>query len=188
MPNRDRRAVTTTPESAEKQKVKADRAATTARKKAMLTALAICKGNVSKACKRAGITRACHYLWAKEDPGYRERCGDMAERLVDDIETLFVQSMINADDRQSMRWYLERQAGTRGYGKSETTKHVVSGPDDGPIQVNGSMTVAVLRGIVPDKALRSAMRDLVAQYPELLLDDEALERHRQRSGANSSSN
>lgn len=43
-------------------------------------------GNISKACEVAGISRATHYLWSREDPEYVKAVDDAMETAADVLE------------------------------------------------------------------------------------------------------
>lgn len=156
----------TTPEKQDENIRRDERAETVKTKNRMLKALAQTKGNVSVACERVGITRRTHYNYLDSDPDYAARCDEVKEKLLDDVESLFLKSTFEADDRRSMRWFLERQGRKRGYGRVDA--HELSGPDGEPIQTEGTLAVKTLREQLPDSSVREALIDLVASQPQLL--------------------
>lgn len=125
----------------------AGRQSTVIKKEMMLKALVDTKSNISAACERVGINRWTHYDWLQRDEDYAKKVEAVGEKLIDSIETLFLRSTIESDDRRSMRWFLERKGRHRGYGRVE--KRELSGEDGGPIEVDNSPTMKELIGSVP---------------------------------------
>jgi RNase P protein component len=55
-------------------------------KKALLEALRLNHGNVTKACEAVGITRKYFYQYAKEDPEFKETIEEIQESSIDVVE------------------------------------------------------------------------------------------------------
>lgn len=86
-------------------------------KRKMAKALVKHGGSVSKACREAKITRMTHYRWMESDPSYAAFVEELKLAKVDDVEEVFMDTMVKTKDMRSMRWFLERQGQDRGYGK-----------------------------------------------------------------------
>ena len=52
----------------------------------MIKALRECKGNVTNACKAAGIDRTTHYHWLDNDPDYATAVREVQEEMFDTLE------------------------------------------------------------------------------------------------------
>lgn len=138
------------------------------RKRLMLFYLSESKGNVAYSCEKTGISRMTHYRWLRSDPAYAEMQDDIAEGVVDEMEELFIKTTIGEKDLRSMRWFLERKARDRGYGKPT----VMSVDADGnPIGYGATVTNNTqinLKQDVPASSLLTALQDLAASNPALL--------------------
>lgn len=143
------------------------------KKRLMVFHLTENKGNVAHACGKAGISRMTHYRWTREDPDYAQAADDIAESVVDYMESLLIKTTIDDKDLRTMRWFLERRGKDRGYGKPSVVQAYDG--DGNPIYTNGGGNVAVqnninlsIRADVPGDALSRALQDLAAKNPALL--------------------
>jgi hypothetical protein len=87
---------------------------TTAAKKAMIEALEQSLGVVSLAVSAVGIARSTHYKWMEEDPEYRDAINDIAEGVIDFVESKLHQR-IKDGDTTSMIFFLKTKGKKRGY-------------------------------------------------------------------------
>lgn len=148
----------TSPLAAEKQAIS---------KRLMVEALKSSKGNVAHACKLAGVSRMTHYRWTRSDPEYAAVYNDIGEEVVDNIETLFLKTMIDDKDLRSMRWFLERRGKERGYGKPSVQQFDEDGNPLTTIGVQNN-NILVLREDVPNNSVSLALADILRNRPELL--------------------
>lgn len=78
-------------------------------------------GNVTTACKKAGISRECFYTWYNNDESFRLKCQDCKEIAKDFVESKLMKK-INDEDTTAIIFYLKTQAKNRGYvERMETT-------------------------------------------------------------------
>jgi hypothetical protein len=136
-------------------------------KRIMVEALKASKGNVAHACKLAGISRMTHYRWTREDANYAAVFDEIGEEVVDNVETLFLKTMISEKDLRSMRWYLERKGKERGYGKPSVQQFDADGNPINTIGVQNN-NILVLREDVPNTSISLALADILRNRPELL--------------------
>jgi len=167
------------PDQSPKPSKKSQRTSTAVRKAQMLAALADTKTNISAACERVGINRWTHYNWMDNDEEYAQEVEAVAEKLIDSVETMFLRSTIESDDRRSMRWFLERKARHRGYGRIE--KRELTGEDGGPIEVDNSPTMKELVKAVPPD-------DLVGVLETVRNNASRVDSRKNRAGATNGSN
>jgi len=112
-------------------------------KKALLKALEKSMGNVSEACKMAGLNRTTYYRYYKEDPNFKATVDDIAEENLDfaegqllklikgvEIETtiffmykgeVIAQPVIkkHIPDKTAIIFYLKTKGKKRGYVESQ---------------------------------------------------------------------
>jgi len=69
--------------------------------------------NVSAACKKLKITRACYYKWLKEKR-FAAQVSDAKEELIDFVETKLIQQ-VNNNNLGAICFYLKCQGKQRGY-------------------------------------------------------------------------
>lgn len=154
------------PEKDREDSRNADRVTTKRLKRAVIVALNRTKGNTSAACEEAGVGRTTYYRWLKDDPKFFEEVEAVGEKLVDDMETLFIRSTVEANDRRSMRWFLERKGRKRGYARVD--RRELTGEDGGPIRSEGSLSIESLREELPEDAMKLALLDILKDNPDLL--------------------
>ena len=99
-------------------------------KELFLTLLGSQRGNITNTCEATGVSRQTYYDWREQDPKFRARLATVTEERIDMVEDallLAIQSM----DVTAIRYFLDAQAKSRGYGQA--SKLEVSGPGGGPI-------------------------------------------------------
>jgi len=62
-------------------------------KKAVLEKLIESQGNVSEACKAAGIARSTFYLWKSEDEQFAQEVDEIIEATIDAVEGYLMKEM-----------------------------------------------------------------------------------------------
>lgn len=135
----------------------------------MLFFLASTKGNVALAVKKTGISRMTHYRWLREDPHYASTSDDIQENLIDDMESLFLRTTVKEKDLRSMRWFLERRAKHRGYGKPGVNDAAAFNGDGshGGLSAANFGTIINIRSDVPGDAVATALVDVLRANPKL---------------------
>lgn len=83
-------------------------------KKDLLEALEKSLGVVSTACKSAGVSRATHYRWMKEDPEYKEGVEELTEVAIDFAES-HLHKAIQDGNVTACIFYLKTKGKRRGY-------------------------------------------------------------------------
>ena len=83
-------------------------------KKVMVAAMTKALGNVSLACKEAGIARVTHYEWMNVDPKYRAEIENISEMAIDYVESKLMK-MIEGGDTTAAIFYLKTKGKSRGY-------------------------------------------------------------------------
>lgn len=86
----------------------------TEKKEKMLEALEYNLGIVAQSCKNAGVSRAAHYKWIKEDPEYKQRVHEITESAIDYVEGKLFESIKN-NNITAIMFYLKSKAKHRGY-------------------------------------------------------------------------
>ena len=87
---------------------------TDAHKKAMLEALKSSLGNVTHACKEAGISRSQFYKWINEDPAFAASCEEVKDVALDFAESALLKQ-IKEGNVTAIIFYLKTQGKQRGY-------------------------------------------------------------------------
>ncbi len=72
------------------------------------------RGNVSYACRRLNISRACFYKWTEEDEKFKKECEDIKEETTDDVESKLL-AAINEGNITAIIFYLKTKGKNRGY-------------------------------------------------------------------------
>ena len=91
------------------------------RKKAkFLMLLEETNGSIMKVCKATGIVKRSYDNWMIHDADFRDRVMLIRESIKDSVESALIQSALDGDSN-NQRFFLERQARDRGYGKHEAT-------------------------------------------------------------------
>ena len=96
------------------------------KKDAMLAALEKALGVVSTAAKNAGIDRATHYDWLKDDEEYRKKVESLKDLALDFAESKLFQQ-INKGDTTANIFYLKTQGKKRGYIEKQEFDHTSAG-------------------------------------------------------------
>jgi hypothetical protein len=128
-------------------------AETTKRKKAALIKAYIKDPALTHICDKVGITRTTHYQWLKDDPAYAAEFERAKERAVESMEEearrravagvdepVYYQGEVCGAIRKysdTLLIFMLKAARPKVY--RERFEH--SGPDGGPIQVDGAMRV-----------------------------------------------
>jgi len=86
----------------------------TRKKREFLKAYDNTLGNVSSACRMAGIARSTYYEWVKSDKDFRERIDEIREGTRDFAESLLLKRMRD-EDTTAIIFYLKTQCKDRGY-------------------------------------------------------------------------
>ncbi len=86
-------------------------------KEAMLKSLSENYCLVKQSAEKAGISRKTHYKWLEEDSEYRDAVELMKENNLDVAEYALMQMIKGMKDASMIKWYLETQGASRGYGK-----------------------------------------------------------------------
>lgn len=99
-----------------------------------LAVLATQFGNVSEACRLAGISRRTYYVWQAKDTAFQENCLMVNEDMLDFVESRMMLAIANLD-AQLIKFVLTTKAKHRGYG-------VVKEGEKSPIaiQINNQIT------------------------------------------------
>ena len=101
-------------------------------KKALIEALTKSLGNVSTACKAVGVGRGIFYLYYEQDKDFRQAVSDIKEASIDFAESALLKQ-INEGNTTAIIFFLKTQGKARGY----VERQEVSGPDGGPLQIEG---------------------------------------------------
>ena len=88
-------------------------------KNRMISALAECLGNVSDACKKAGISRNTHYRWLKEDSEYSEAVSEQSEVALDIAEAMLMEKIAEGNLR-AIIFFLKTKGKHRGYDEKRS--------------------------------------------------------------------
>lgn len=99
--------------------------------KAVLTAIASC-GNISKACREAGIEHSQYYDWIHKDPDLKARHDEALDQALDAIEQKVYQRAFDQSDRLC-EWLLSRRRPEK-YGDK-----IVAPPEQKPINISISL-------------------------------------------------
>ena len=99
-------------------------------KELFITLLQGNQGNISTTCEQVGISRSTYYDWVNEDEAFRVSLLEDTERKLDLAEQALMQAVMSMDI-QAIRYYLDAQGKSRGYGGAGQLG--ISGPAGGPI-------------------------------------------------------
>ena len=83
-------------------------------KEKLLKVLEDNKGNVSAACKSAGISRGVFYVWKNEDKDFRDKVNEIDESVGDFVENKLM-TRIDKEDTTAMIFYCKTKLKHRGY-------------------------------------------------------------------------
>lgn len=108
-------------------------------KEKLLKALSLSGGNVTKACKKAGLDRATHYRYM-EDPEYAERVHEVYEENVDEAEDVVLKLMRTSKmDKvrlDAAKEILKARGKDRGYGTERREQKLEGEIGVGGVQLN----------------------------------------------------
>ena len=85
----------------------------TKKRKKLLVALSMTKGNILKACQMTGLSREVHYL-GMEEKNYKNFYEQINEQLIDWVEDKFF-SLIDKEDFRAISLFLTTKGKKRGY-------------------------------------------------------------------------
>jgi hypothetical protein len=96
-----------------------------AAKAAFLQAMVKSFGNVSASAKAVGVSRATPYLWAKEDPEFKEAMEsiDYQEAYMDAIEQKLAKLGLIDENPTVLIFLAKTKAKSRGYIETSESKH-----------------------------------------------------------------
>ena len=98
------------------------------KKESVIQALVECKGIVTDACNKVGISRSTFYLWKETDPQFAAAVKDAEEQAIDFVEgKLF--KLIENEDVTSTIFFLKTRGKNRGY----IERQEVTGKDGGDL-------------------------------------------------------
>jgi transposase-like protein len=86
-------------------------------------------GNTAEACKEMNITRQTFYSWRQKCPEFAQALNEVKDHCVDYVEGKMF-DLIEAGDAGAatlVKFYLERQAKTRGYAEEKKLVHQIDG-------------------------------------------------------------
>ena len=83
-------------------------------KKALLKAMVKSLGNVTEACKKAGLNRDTYYDYLKNDKDFNKTVNDIAEMRIDHVEGK-LDDLIDCDDSKAIIFFLKTKGKNRGY-------------------------------------------------------------------------
>jgi hypothetical protein len=84
-------------------------------KKKLLKALLDTRGLVLTACNKAGLSRAQHYKWCKDDEEYKEQVDAINDMMVEGVESK-LKDLIDNDNTAAIIFYLKTKGRDAGYG------------------------------------------------------------------------
>lgn len=76
-------------------------------------------GDISAACDATQVGREQYAAWCEEDPWFARMAQEVRERNLDRAERK-LQALIQTGDLGAIKYYLDRQGKTRGYGEQST--------------------------------------------------------------------
>lgn len=87
---------------------------TKSKKRAMIQAMEKTLCNISRSCRRVGISRTTHMRWIKSDSEYKRVIYELSERALDFVEAALMKR-IGEGDTKSIIFYLKAKGRKRGY-------------------------------------------------------------------------
>ncbi len=87
-----------------------------AQKNKFIKALEECKGIVSTACRKIGISRQTYYKWLKNDPDFETLCNDISEEAIDFVESKLLEK-IEQGDTTAIIYFLKTKGKKRGWSE-----------------------------------------------------------------------
>ena len=97
-------------------------------KKALLEALRLNYGNVTKACEAVGITRKYFYQYAKDDPEFKETIEEIQESSIDVVEGELFKQIKNGSTTATI-FFLKTRGQKRGYIERQQIDVTQHSPD-----------------------------------------------------------
>lgn len=167
---RSKRAVEVVPgqhdaAEAERQQ-KQDSARTKQAKEMMLAALKQHLGIVTYACEDTGIPRRTYYNWLRDDPEFAAEANEVHKVELDFVKRKLMEQ-IEAGDTRAIKYWLDHKGQSEGFGRPQ--RMVLQGDEQGgPVQLEGTFNMSVMREELPDHSLKAALGDLLKHNPELL--------------------
>jgi hypothetical protein len=114
------------------------------RKKELFLVAYVANGcHVTKGCEAAGICRDLYYKWMSLDKQFVTDVYNAKQSLIDHVEGKVI-NLINKDDKEMIRWFLEHKAKDRGWA-----------PDKAQQEHTGTIEVKIIRE--PNDALIKAI-------------------------------
>jgi len=95
-------------------------------KKVALEKLTKSKGNVSEACKAAGIARSTFYLWKSEDSEFAQSVDEIMEATIDAVEGYLMDQM-KSGNPACIIFFLKTRAKHRGYVEKSEVENTIKG-------------------------------------------------------------
>lgn len=95
---------------------KKERASTTRKKGLLLEALRLNLGNITEACKAAGVARCSFYDWRDSDQAFASAVDEIAEEQIDLVEGALL-GRIKGGDTTAMIFYLKTKGRGRGFSE-----------------------------------------------------------------------
>ena len=92
--------------------------------------------NISAACKAAGVDWSTYYAHLERDPAFKVAHDEAMWSVVEKVESAAVKSALNGSDRQQQ--FLLKAWRPDVYNVPARTQ--ISGPNDGPIQIDAAGT------------------------------------------------
>ena len=99
-------------------------------KKALIESLEKSLGNISNACKAAGVSRQTYYDWVKDDPEFAQAVESVKELSLDTAESVLKQLIVKDKNVTAVIFYLKTKGRERGYG------------DQAEINLNGKVALS----------------------------------------------
>lgn len=94
-------------------------------------------GNLAAVARSQGVVRDTLYRFIKAHPSLKPVIEDARETMIDHAESVLYKKVL-AGDTTSLIFFLKTQGKRRGY----TERLEMSGPDGGPVQVDGRYQVS----------------------------------------------
>jgi len=116
------------------------------------------KGNISVACKAAGISRTTYYAWYRDDPDFKESCLSVREARKDWIESS-LDKLISEGDTAATIFAAKTIARDRGY----VEQRLLTGADGGAIQHETTVTIKEIQNEMPAESVMGIMQTIVEE-------------------------
>lgn len=126
------------------------------KKERMVAAMKKHLGVIYYACQTAGITRATHYKWMRQDPKYREQIEDAGLKVGDFVEHKVLEGIQKGNTAMTI-FYCKTKLKHRGY----VERHEVTGADGGDLKLAGDLTVTQAMGELPPAAIADIIKGIV---------------------------